>query len=341
MDRFTFKLVEDGQAWNSFALTHPESSFLVSWEWGEFITHYKGGYENYGVYEGETLVALLPLSHVKAKRGNYLHLRHAPVMNWDENELVEFVFEQISLLGKDKGAHFVRISPRLSESVSIKEMLNSYGYTPALTHEVDAERTLIVDTTKDEEQLTKELRKNYRNYLRKAEKIGIEVIHTDGMEHFEEFWNIFTDAVKRNDWVAYSKDYVKKEYEHFAGKGMARMFLSRYEERFISAAIFIYFNDQCVYHHSGSLTEFRKIPATYLLQWEAIKYTKSLGISRHNLWGVVGEDEKDHPWYGLSFFKRGFGGYLDQTVHAHDNILHPFAHVTRFYEMIEKRWRGY
>jgi diadenosine tetraphosphatase ApaH/serine/threonine PP2A family protein phosphatase len=46
----------------------------------------------------------------------------------------------------------------------------------------------------------------------------------------------------------------------------------------ISAAIFVFWQDICFYHHSGSLTEFNKVPVSYLLQWEAIKEAKAKGI---------------------------------------------------------------
>ena len=83
------------------------------------------------------------------------------------------------------------------------------------------------------------------------------------------------------------------------------IFLGKYKEKVVSAAIFVFWQDMCFYHHSGSLTEFNKIPVSYLLQWEAIKNAKdtaaqfakesgsSLGsVSRGNQ-GVFDISDKD------------------------------------------------
>ena len=117
--------------------------------------------------------------------------------------------------------------------------------------------------------------------------------------------------------------------------------LSKYKGEYISAAIFIFYQGQAIYHHSGSLSKFRDIPSTYLLIWEAVKYAKKIGMKEFNLWGVCEAQDFSHPWYGLSLFKRGFGGNERRFVHAQDLIVDPLAYVTRIYEFIESKLRGY
>lgn len=335
---YEVKPIEKQSEWDKAVLKFTNASFFSSWTWGEFERTLGKTFENYGIYKDDKLVALLPFTIVRAKRGKYLHLRHAPLMDWTDLDLVQECITFLREYATKEKLHFIRMSPMLLNDDASKKILTDFGMKPATAHSVDAELTLILDLTKSEDELLAEMRKNTRYSVRKAAKLGLTVVSTTGMENFDEFWKIFEESVKRNKWVAYSRKYVETEYKMFAEKGMARMFFCMYEGKAISASIFTYFNGQSVYHHSGSLTEFRNLPATYLLQWEAIKYAKEAGMLEHNLWGVSSLDDKNSPWAGLSLFKRGFGGFEREMIHAHDLNLHPWANIVSFYQILENKF---
>lgn len=336
-----FEQVAEKDVWDGVVCSYPRASFISSWAWGEFQKASGFDFRYIGVYKNNLLIGALPISIVRAKRGDYLHLRHSPLIDWDDMELVNEVVIYLKELAKNESVWFVRSSPLMDEMDENKQLLKAFGFKRSLTHEVDAEHTLALDLTKSEEQLLTEMRKNTRYSIRKAEKLGVTVEIYNHTSKFDEFWKIFSDAVERNKWVAYSYDYLKEQFELFLKYDMSRLFLSKYEGEYISASIFTYYNGRSVYHHSGSLSATRDIPSTYLLQWEAIKYAKSIGMVEHNLWGVVDKDDTAHPWYGLSLFKWGFGGEERKMVHAHDLIVSPMAHATRLYEFIESKRNGY
>ena len=69
--------------------------------------------------------------------------------------------------------------------------------------------------------------------------------------------------------------------------------------------------------------------ATYLLQWEAIKWAKKHDCAEYDLWGVPDEDEstleanfetRNDGLWGVYRFKRGFGGQLKRAVQAMDRV---------------------
>jgi lipid II:glycine glycyltransferase (peptidoglycan interpeptide bridge formation enzyme) len=74
---------------------------------------------------------------------------------------------------------------------------------------------------------------------------------------------------------------------------------------------------------------------TYLLQWEAVRWAKSLGCTTYDLWGVPDENEevleaaftrrRDGLW-GVYRFKRGFGGDLVRSVGAWDRVYTPLRY---------------
>jgi lipid II:glycine glycyltransferase (peptidoglycan interpeptide bridge formation enzyme) len=63
------------------------------------------------------------------------------------------------------------------------------------------------------------------------------------------------------------------------------------------------------------------LPAAYAILWEAILEGKRRGCRWFNFWGVVGDDQENHPWFGLSRFKKGFGGEEVWYLHARDYPL--------------------
>jgi lipid II:glycine glycyltransferase (peptidoglycan interpeptide bridge formation enzyme) len=61
---------------------------------------------------------------------------------------------------------------------------------------------------------------------------------------------------------------------------------------------------------------------------------------RYNLWGIVGQGETRHRFFGVSEFKRSFGCAELKYTPAHDLVLKPLRyHVTWLIETIRKRIR--
>ena len=74
-----------------------------------------------------------------------------------------------------------------------------------------------------------------------------------------------------------------------------------------------------------------------LMQWEAIKEAKQRGCEEYNFWGIAPNDNKNHPWAGLSLFKKGFGGYRRDYVKTQDLPLSKvYTLITRPFEKLRK-----
>lgn len=328
--------------WENFISKEENTSMFQSWEWADFENSNYTEFYRYSIYnDNNEIIGILPIKIVNAIRGKYLHLRHSPILDWNNQELTTFVINWLKSFADSKKVWFIRISPLILKNDLNNNLINSYGFADSLTHEVDAEHTISIDLNNTEEEILKSMRKQTRYEIRKAQKLGIEIYHSNDLEFFDEFYKIFIDTVKRQRWTPYPRGYIKREIE-VLNKGMrVETFISKFNDEYISSGIFIFYKNQAIYHHSGSLTKYRNIPSTYLLIWEVIKYAKKLGMQKVNLWGVCDEDHKNHPWQGLSQFKRGFGGSDDRFIHSKDLIISPLAHLTRSLEWIEDRLRGY
>jgi len=345
----TISEITNKDEWEKFIRSQPHTSHFQSWNWLEFEKSLGNVCERYAMYSDSKLVGLLPIKHINAKRGRYLNLRRGPIFDYDREELwVEF-FKFIIEKAKKEGYWFVRISPLIEEDDELKyiEVFSRLKECPM--HDVDGEVTWVLDLAQSENEILSHMRKNTRYYVKKAERDGVEIVRTKDIKMLDEFWPIYEDTVHRQHWSAYSKQYLQEEFKAFLEDDQIELYLAKFKGTYIAASMIVYYADQAIYHHSGSLTEFSKIPASYLIQWEAIKESKRRGLHWYNFFGVSplvmegGEfqPQSGHPWEGLTFFKLGFGGQVRQFIHAKDIPVSPLYALTQWFEKIERWRRGY
>lgn len=334
--------INDKALWEKFVTNAKyNTSFFHSWSWGEFENSLGKQVFRAGFYKSDTLMAVAQLVEVRAKRGNFLHIRNGPVMDWREEGLVAEVTDSLRNMAKGYRSDFIRISPQIMYSDESVQLLKRNGYVRNQMHDVDAEITWVLDLTQSLDEILKNMRKNTRYYIRKAEKDGVEIKTSTDIVDLKKFYEVYEDTVERQKWNAYNFEYLRKEFEVFTRENQVKIYFAYYKNKVIASSLFIYYRNEVVYHHSGSLTEFRHIPASYLLQWHAIQDAKDWGYERYNFFGIARDDNPKHPWSGLSFFKKGFGGEEQRWIHGHDLPLKAKYWLTYFYEYFERKKRGY
>ncbi len=358
------KEIQARKTWNSQIITAPEFSFLQSWEFGELQKDLGNDVLRYSLVDSQNNItmAYFQLIFISAKRGNILQLRHAPVFTNDFKDLdqdsQEAVIKKLIIiikeLGQEKSCDFIRIQPLIHLKSQLAEILNtqikSIGFKPSNIHNIDAEKTLILDISKDDDTLLENMRKQTRYYIRRAKRDGVTVSISKDIKDLEKFYEIHHDTTVRQEFSSYSLDYYKDFFKNLNATSAEadsqikmEVFLADYQGEKIAGALIIFFGDKAFYSDGGSLTKYSKIPASYRIQWKAIQRAKELGCKTYNFWGGVSPDKENtsYPWYGIDLFKRGFGGERVEYLHAHDLGLSWKYNLTRMWEFIEKTRRGY
>lgn len=165
------------------------------------------------------------------------------------------------------------------------------------------ELTLILDLNKSEEELKAEMNQAGRRHLKKAQQSEIKITES---KNVDLFMNIFAETTKRDGFSGHNKNYYQKILDIF-GKN-AFMFIAEHEQDVLSAGIFAYTDDVCIYLYGASSNNKRELQAPTLLQWQAILKAKQAGKKYYDFFGIAPENAKNHPWQGVSQFKRKFGG---------------------------------
>jgi len=346
------KEIINKEEWDSFLLGCAEKTFLQSWNWGDFNSLMGDKIWRFGVYNQEKLIGAALVLKISARRGTFLFIPHGPVVlegvtAEDKKEILELLLVQLSQVAKEEKASFIRISPIFSESENNNDIFTDLGFRQAPIH-MHPEVTWELDITLPEEKLLANMRKTTRYLIRQAEKNpDIQIVSSDKVEDLKLFWPVYLETAKRHHFTVFSEKYLQAEFNSFIKDKQIMIFLGKYKGEVVSAAIFVFWQNICFYHHSGSLSKYNKIPVSYLLQWQAMKEAKNRGCRTYNFWGIAPdvETEKDaqkskHPWAGLSLFKMGFGGYKKNYVKTQDFVISKKYWINYMIESIRKMRRS-
>lgn len=335
----TKQIIEKGE-WDAFLQTHDEANFLQSWEWGQFHERLGNPIERIGFYENNIFVGVMLLVVEPARRGRYITVPGGPIIDWENAEVLKAVKQTLIQIGNKHQCVFVRARPQLLNTEHSREIFKGLGFVRAPIH-LHAQLTLQLDLSKSEDELMMEMRKNTRYELKKALSGNLRVEHTNNPDSIRPFYELQLELAKRQKFVPFSFPYLSEQFSVFATNNMAYLYSAYHENTLLAQAFIIFYGNEAVYHYGVSTPEGREYPGAYLLQWEAIREAKRRGIKRYNFWGIAHEHEKKHRFYGLSIFKRGFGGEEVEYLPAHDLVLNkPRYLLTMIVEHARKKMRG-
>lgn len=338
--KYLLREITSKSEWEQQIALRQEANFLQSWNWGEFQSKLGKKALRYQVVQedGVEAEALFSLIKEEAKRGTYLALPGGPLMDWNNNDLLMFVFDSLEKIGKEQDADFIRFRPQELDSQAITRQLTGVNARPAQMH-LTADLTLQLDLTKPTDQLLSEMRKNHRSAIRKAEKLGIEIRVSKNPDDIREFYEIQLQLAEHHGFVPFGYDFLHEQFLAFAYDDQVELVSSYHENQLLASSFIIYYNKEAVYHYGVSTMANRKLPGSYASQWAAIQAAQQRGCNSYNFWGIAPHDAPEHRFAGVSLFKRGFGGTEVQYVPAHDIPLSAKYTATAAFEFLRKKIR--
>jgi lipid II:glycine glycyltransferase (peptidoglycan interpeptide bridge formation enzyme) len=329
--------IKSKEYWESFLNNVKEKSFLQSWNWGKFQESLGQKVFYLGFFEGEKLQATALIIKIVAKRATFFLCPHGPITIDNKKEVLENL---INFLKNKEGASFLRICPIWQRSGDNNQLFEDLGFKKAPIH-IHPENNWILEIDKNEEELLMDMRKNTRYDIKKAKKMDVEIIKRKDIEAVEIFNELYKKTVKREKFTPFSLNYLKKEFFAFEKDNQIVVFLGKYKQDIISAAMIIYWQNKGYYHQGASLRKYKQIPASHLLQWEAIREAKKRGCSLYSFWGIAPKNKPNHPWKGITLFKKGFSGKRIEYVKTQDYIFNNRYWFNYFIEKIRSKKRGF
>ncbi|MCL1804066.1 MAG: peptidoglycan bridge formation glycyltransferase FemA/FemB family protein [Eubacteriaceae bacterium] len=182
---------------------------------------------------------------------------------------------------------------------------------------VQPQNTIINDLTCTEDELLMKVSRESRRWYQKSQKRGIQYSTAYNPEDIEYFIEMIHDVALRTSLQPYNDGYYRLMAQQLFSERVAGVHFAELDGKKIASIVFFMTNETMYYAYAGSFTEYRKIsPATGLVVY-AMLSAKRLGCRSFDFFGcapkhVMESEGIEHPWKGLTEFKRRFGGdYYD------------------------------
>ncbi len=330
--------------------------------------------------DSKELVAVALVVKVSAKRGSFLLIPHGPVIAMSDiaisiamsdiammRGVMKVLLDTLKQLAKQEKVDFIRVSPIAKRTPENTEVFKNLGFRQGPLHyHPESSWKLNIEPTEDE--LLASMRKSTRYLIKQAESNkDIEIVKSTNVEDMEIFYKLHTPVAKLQKFVPFSLEYLKKEFSAFIQDNNIALYFAKYSPphqtepdcaklghkiksdplwcggkgEYIATAFEIFWSGIGFYHHAALLPKYHKIPASHLLQWEAIKEAKSRGCKVYDFWGYADPVKNPkHPYAGPTLFKMGFGGYVDEYVKTQDYIISQKYWINYIIELSRKIKRG-
>ena len=205
--------------------------------------------------------------------------------------------------------------------------------------ETFASGTIILDLTKTEDELLKNLHPKHRYNMRLAQKNGVVIEEAKNLSDFETFFDLLYTTSLRQKYYVHPKHYYQKIWEILSPKGMCHILTAKFNGEALSSWMLFSYHNVLYYPYGGSLDKLQNLFPSNLLGWEAIKFGKKLGCTSFDMWGAAKDpnDESD-PWWGFTNFKLKFGGRLVSFMNSYDFVIN--AKIYKMFNLANNlRWK--
>jgi lipid II:glycine glycyltransferase (peptidoglycan interpeptide bridge formation enzyme) len=246
-----------------------------------------------------------------------LYVPKGPVLETDDARAWEAILAHLERLARRERAIFVKIDPDVKTDVTVAtNTLEQRGWRPS-PEQIQFRNTMTIDLTQDEERLLAEMKSKWRYNVRLAGRRGVTV-RQGTLDDLPLLYEMYHETAVRDGFVIRPFNYYKDAWGSFMQDGLAQSFLAQFEGEAIAMAILFHFGDRAWYMYGASRDKHRKHMPNHLLQWEAMRWAKSIGCTVYDMWGAPDELVESDPMWGVYRFKQGFGADFVQHIGAYD-----------------------
>ncbi|MBR2725495.1 peptidoglycan bridge formation glycyltransferase FemA/FemB family protein [Candidatus Saccharibacteria bacterium] len=310
------------EQFRKFADKYPDRSFYQTPEIAELRT--TNGWTPYyfGVEEeGKTIAASLVVAKPAFLGKSIYYAPGGPLIDYENTKLVNFFFKNLKNFAKGHNGYLLHIEPYYENierdrdgnpveggfnHKKASKNLENLGFK-ALSHSDEPKYSFILDLKgRTVDQIFADMKRNTRNHIRKAEKMGVQIRELK-REELSIFKKITESTSERRHFLDKPLSYYEKMYDLFHDRGEVKFMLAETNATPLSAAMFMTYGDEVIYLFSGSDEKYMKeFNAQYLIQWHMIKYAIENGFKTYNFYGIQGLPDRNSKDYGIYDFKKGF-----------------------------------
>lgn len=256
------------------------------------------------VNDGDTPMAALSLTSFAGRFLEQLWAKHGPIWLDDDRSAVR----EREL--RDALASYIRAERPNAAVLRLHTVHPGADLTDPLIA-IFYDRTIVLDLTKDEDQLLSEMSQSGRRNIRKAMK-NEDLVFTDDtaiseQEFTDVIYPIFEETGRRGDFVLRPPAFYYEMLRQL-GPEVCRLYTVRHHGKVVSWALVTVYDGEVDYYFAASSSEARKLLAAYLMAWGTMRATKAEGATFFDFLGC-GSDRSPYldtlNEFKLAFAKKG------------------------------------
>ncbi len=306
------EVCSDQGVWDDEVLAmggHP----LQLWGWGEVKAAHNWSVERVFVRrDGKTIGAGQIL--LRRLPGPFRCLAYLPRGPVAETVDRAEVLEELAVHVKERhGAVALTVEPDWREMPEVKGWRKS-------SNTILIPRTLILDLTKNEDELMTAMSKKTRQYIRKSSGEGLEIRKVKGRGELAACLAIYKETASRAKFALHEDDYY---YDVYDKMGDYSPVFAAFKDGSPVAFLWLAISQETAFELYGGMNEEgQQLRANYALKWHAVQIMKKWGLSRYDFNGLLND--------GVSTFKQGFADHEDMLAGTYDKPLSPLYSVWNY-----------
>ncbi|MGD2144263.1 MAG: peptidoglycan bridge formation glycyltransferase FemA/FemB family protein [Anaerolineae bacterium] len=326
----------DVDTWDRFVAGRADGHILQTSPWGALKAHYDWSDIRVGLTEGSKLIAgaQVLFRRLPGGLGQLAYVPKGPLVDWDDQAVTADLTSALLEAAREQGATALIVEPNLKDEPIHRDRLQALGFRPAPLSAIQPRRTLSIDITADDEDILMGMKSKTRYNIRLAGRKGV-IVREGSEKDVSAFNKLLAATADRADFGIHTPAYYQIAYQLFVQRDSARLLLAEVDREAVAGLMVFAVPPRSWYFYGASSNAHREKMPTYLLQWEAMRWAKSIGCTTYDMWGVPDEDrdtledqftERSDGLWGVYRFKRGFGGDLVRTVGAWDQACAPLRY---------------
>jgi peptidoglycan pentaglycine glycine transferase (the first glycine) len=327
--------VTDRFTWDSALASLPEPHVLQAWDWGDFKSRW--GWQPMRLLfekEGRPIAAAQILRRRLSRTPlSVTYVPKGPALDYDDTPLFAEILAALEQQANQQRSLFIKIDPDLwrgygsddlppqPRAATVLETLAQRGWSQS-AEQIQFKNTLLVDLTRDEDELLANMKVKTRYNVRLTKRRGVRA-RLGSESDLSIFYQLYNETSQRDGFLIRTPAYYMDLWAHFMRAGRAHLLLAEVEGNPIAGLIMFHCRQTTWYMYGASSNEHRNLMPNYLLQWEAMRLAKKQGCTQYDMWGAPDRFDESDPMWGVYRFKTGFGGETMRGIGAFDYAPSP------------------
>jgi hypothetical protein len=165
----------------------------------------------------------------------------------------------------------------------------------------------VIDLLQPEDVLWRSVSKTTRYDIRKAQKDGMSI--REGLEFLDPAYDLIRETFCRSKIAFMDRDFFKRFALSLGENG--KLLMAEYQGVAQSYSLFA-FSEPCAYWIYGGNIHHQHQGAMKLLQWEAIRLFRDLGVRKFDCFGARINPQKGSKQDGINLMKKHLGATLSE-----------------------------